>query len=180
MHGFCCVDMTKQSRRFSNKEARLRLEIYLEIEEKMKKLAVATASVAMVLGLSGCSLIGQSAEPYGGQCTLIGQPAFDSSLAMTGLGTANFSVDDALQEFVWGNGYTNIGEWITYVESVGDFVRLVDTSGLSSEEAQNIEYLTAAFAPGEMMKAAIVSDTEWYSNTYDALISIGVACDGRW
>jgi hypothetical protein len=177
---FYCADMTKQSRRFSSREARLRLEIYLEIGEKMKKLAAATASVAIVLGLSGCSLIGQNAEPYGGQCALIGQPVFDSSLAMTGLGTANFSVDDALQEFVWGNGYTNIGEWITYVESVGDYVRLVDTSGLSSEEAQNIEYLTAAFAPGEMMKAAVVSDTEWYTNTYDALISIGVACDGRW
>ena len=146
----------------------------------MKKLTVAATSIAIVLGVSGCSMDQASAEPYGGQCSLIGQPVFESSLAMTGLGSANFSIDDELQEFVWGNDYTNIGEWITYVESVGDYIRLVDESSLSSEESENIQYLTAAFAPGEMMKAAIVSDSDWYNNTYDALISVGAACDGLW
>jgi hypothetical protein len=146
----------------------------------MKKLIVAAASGALLLGVSGCSMDQLSAEPYGGQCGLIGQPVLDSTIAMMGLGSANFSVDDGLQEFVWGNGYETIGDWFTYVEAVGDYIRLVDTSGLSSEESQNIEYLTEAFAPGQMMKAAIVADADWYTDTSAALISVGAACDGLW
>ena len=172
--------MARKSERFDGLGARIRVEIALEIGEEMKKLVVASASVALVLGLSGCSMVQQNAEPYGGQCALIGQPVLDSTMAMMGLGSANFSIDDAMQEFVWGNGYTNIAEWITYVESVGSYIRLVDTNGLSAEESQNIEYLTSAFATGAMMRAAVVADSDWYSKTSDALISIGAACDGRW
>ena len=146
----------------------------------MKKLVVAAASGALLLGVSGCSMDQMSAEPYGGQCELIGQPVLDSTIAMMGLGSANFSIDDPLQEFVWGNGYETIADWLEDVESVGEYVRLVDTSGLSAEEAQNIAYLTEAFAPGAMLKAAVVADADWYSNTSDALISVGAACEGSW
>jgi hypothetical protein len=148
----------------------------------MRKLitTVATSS-ALVLGLSGCSALGINAEPYGGQCKLIGSAVFDATTAMTGLGSANFTLTgDALQKFVWGRGYNSIADWNADVEAVAPFIQIVDTSKLSGEEAATIDTLKASFAPSAMLKAEVTSDEAWYSDTYDALISVGAACEGKW
>ena len=148
----------------------------------MRKLmtTVATSS-ALVLGLTGCSAIGINAEPYGGQCNLIGSAVFDSTTAMSGLGSANFHLrGDDLQTFVWDRGYGSISDWNTAVEAVGPFIQIVDQSKLSSEESATIDTLKASFAPSAMLKAEVTGDEAWYADTYEALIAVGAACDGKW
>lgn len=148
----------------------------------MRKL-ITTLSTACVLtlGLSGCSAIGINAEPYGGQCNLIGAAVFDATTAMTGLGSANFNLrGDDLQTFVWDRGYRSIADWNTAVEAVGPFIQIVDQDKLSSEESATIDTLRASFAPNAMLKAEVTGDEAWYADTYDALISVGAACEGNW
>lgn len=146
-----------------------------------KLITTLSTACALALGLTGCSALGINAEPYGGQCNLIGSAVFDATTAMTGLGSANFNLSgDTLQNFVWDRGYSNIAEWNTAVEAVGPFIQILDQSKLSSEESATIDTLKASFAPSAMLRAEALGDEGWYANTYDALIAVGAACDGKW
>lgn len=148
----------------------------------MRKIitTVATAT-ALALSLSGCALLGIKAEPYGGQCNLIGEPVMAATTAMTGLGSANFSLQgDKLQKFVWDRGYKNIAEWNTDVSKVADFIGLVDTSKVSTEEAATLKTIKSSFANNGILMAEVAGKESWFTETYDALIAVGSACDGKW
>jgi hypothetical protein len=144
---------------------------------KMKKLLVSTLSAALVFGVSGCTSGTASAEPYGGQCGLIAAPLVQSSMAMVIPGSGNFADMDALQQKVWEAGYESIADWANQVESAHDYLMLVDTSLMSSEEAANIEYLRTAISTVGVTTAVVVGDVEWFTKTTDVLITVGAACD---
>ena len=175
--------------------------MFISGEGKNMTSRIATALVfgLLGLGLAGCSSVGEVnpsqseaqakpaatgeaeviREPFGGQCELFMDEVFLSTIALTGLGSANFDIDsEQAREFVLGRGYTNFAGWISDVEVVGRAFSRVDMSLLSTEEAADVEAIDRAFESSVTMTTAFASaDSNWYETTYDALISIGAACD---
>jgi hypothetical protein len=142
----------------------------------MKRLFVSISVAALVLGVSGCTSGGSSAEPYGGQCDLIAGPLAQSSMAMLVPGSANFGDMDTLQQKIWDAGFETLGDWMSQVESAHPAIQAADTSSMSAEEVANIQYLESALSSLEINKAVVIGDTQWFTETNDVLLTVGAAC----
>lgn len=122
-----------------------------------------------------------SGEPYGGQCALVGPAVNSAVLATIGLGVANFDIDSPYaREFLERSGYRSFEEWILDVETLYPFLGLLDETQLTEEENNVLESLTRALEPGEMARALVRADRNWYGELYESLISLGASCDGEW
>lgn len=147
----------------------------------MSKKILASIALISTLALSACSPMGSGAAPYGGQCQTIGPDIFKSSLAMSVTGTAYFSIlDDKLLDQVWDGGWKNLDEWMKDTEFVYYSLSALDTSTLTPDENERIEYLKQALFPGTMFEALRVSDTNWFETTKSAVSEVAAYCDGHW
>ncbi len=149
----------------------------------MSKKILASIALISSLSLVACSPAGSelTAEPYGGQCQTIGPNVFSSYQAIRVTGAAYFSIlEDKLLDQVWDAGYKNLDEWMKDTESVYTVLSSVDTSSMTAEEIERIEYLMQALFPGTMFEALRVSDTDWFKKTYSELGAVAAYCDGYW
>lgn len=122
------------------------------------------------------------AGPYGGQCGSFGAAVLQSTMALTGMGAANFDLDsERARDFISERGYGSFEDWIADVQTVRGAFGAVDEGALTSEEAATIETINRQFSASNTMTLAFASgDSDWYETTYEALIKVGAACDGQW
>lgn len=117
---------------------------------------------------------------FGGQCDLFGQNVFRSMWAMHGIGAINFDPNrtDEGMENLSAKGFGSYAEWIAEVETVRGAFSGVDMSLLSEEESGTIRLLESSFESSTSMTEAFErGDIDWYTSTYDAMMSILEACE---
>jgi hypothetical protein len=155
---------------------------YLELKKSKKLLYSAVCSI-LFLSLSGCTGGNSSAAPYGGQCQQIVDALADTAGAIVVPGAANFpsspemDATNLMQQKVLEAGFENIAAWMLQVGTVHPYLEKLDTSAMTPEESQNIEFLITALSAGEIGKAVVIGDQSWYNETYEAVMSLGGACD---
>ncbi len=144
-------------------------------------------SESVEVGSESLSSDEATADPFGGQCPVLGQPVLDTLASLDVAGAASFEGSlDRLQRQTSEAGYDSIYSWIISTENliIGPLQSL-DLAALTSSERSTIESLISNFTePGTIsygMDWAVTSaNSGWYLDTYSKLISVGTACENYW